>query len=651
MEQPIRILHLEDDPSDRELVVKNLGATRWKWQITSVQTGPEFEEALHRGGYDVILADFRLPMYDGMSALRLTQELCPDIPFIFVSGTMGEDAAIEGLTKGATDYVLKQKLSRLAPAIKRALAEAENRRERKRAEEAVAAEKERLDTTLRCIGDGVITTDTLGAIVIINNVAEMLTGWTQSEAAGKPLAEVLKVINESTRQPCENLVEKVLSTGDSVELANHTILISRDGTERMITDSGAPIKNADNKTIGVVLVFRDITEKQKLLENAQRTDKLEAIGILAGGIAHDFNNLLCGIFGYIDLATETCNSESKTADYLEKAMKTFSRAKNLTYQLLTFAKGGVPVLKTGSLIPIIKESTQFALSGSSTAALFTIADDLWLCDFDENQFAQIIDNLVINAVQAMPCGGTITVNAENIEINQGENSYFKQGKYVHLSFADTGVGIPPIILSRIFDPFFTTKQKGNGLGLATVYSIIKKHDGKITVNSKPGKGTTFHIYLPASEKTTATQTTGTVYAHKGTGRILIMDDEKYIREVVGDMLKSMGYSIEYAVHGDEAIEMTTKAFRTKKPYVAAILDLTIPGGKGGKETIKQLKKIDWNLVTFVSSGYSEDPVMANPAEYGFADRLIKPFTKAELAEILDRHLTSKRPSLEDGTLL
>jgi PAS domain S-box-containing protein len=487
----------------------------------------------------------------------------------------------------------------------------------------------------------VITTDTLGAIVIINKVAEKLTGWTQSEAAGKPLIEVLKVINESTRQPCENLVEKVLSTGDSVELANHTILVSRDGTERIIADSGAPIKDADNKIIGVVLVIRDITEKQKLLDSAQQADKINAIGILAGGIAHDFNNLLCGIFGYIELAAESCISESQTADYLEKAMKTFARAKNLTYQLLTFAKGGVPVRKIGSLISVIRESTQFALSGSSTAALFTIPDDLWLCDFDENQFAQIIDNLVINAVQAMPWGGTITVNAENMEINQGENSSFKQGKYVHVSFADTGVGIPPAMLSRIFDPFFTTKQKGKGLGLATVYSIIKKHDGKITVNSEPGKGTTFHIYLPASEKTTATRTTGEAYAHRGTGRILIMDDEKYIREVVGDTLESMGYSIEYAVHGDEAIKMVDRAFRTKKPYVAAILDLTIPGRKGGKETIKQLKKIDQNLLTFVSSGYSEDPVMANPAEYGFTDRLVKPFTRTELAEMLDRHITSK----------
>jgi PAS domain S-box-containing protein len=370
--------------------------------------------------------------------------------------------------------------------------------EQKHTEQLIADEKERLAVTLRSIGDGVITTDTHGNITNMNNVAEELTGWKLHEAQGMPLSTVFNIINETTRKACENPVTKTLATGMVVKLANHTLLISRNGVERIIADSGAPIIDNNHKIIGVVLVFRDITEQQKLLETAQRTDKLESIGVLAGGIAHDFNNLLSGIYGYIGMAQESCEPDSKTAVYLGKAIKTFSRAKGLTQQLLTFAKGGAPSLTTGSIADKLKESTMFALSGSNAGCSFRIAHDLWLCDFDVNMMGQVIDNIILNAVQAMPEGGTITVTAENTDIIDSKQPVLKNGKYVHIAIADTGIGIPANIMSRIFDPFFTTKQKGSGLGLATVYSIITKHDGTISVESMPDKGTTFHIHLPVS---------------------------------------------------------------------------------------------------------------------------------------------------------
>jgi len=370
--------------------------------------------------------------------------------------------------------------------------------EQKHNEQHIADEKERLAVTLRSIGDGVITTDTHGNITNMNNVAEELTGWELHEAMGLPLSTVFNIINETTRKACENPVTKTLATGEIVELANHTLLISRNGIERIIADSGAPIIDNNNKIIGVVLVFRDITEQQKLLETAQRTDKLESIGVLAGGIAHDFNNLLSGIYGYIGMAQESCEPDSKAAVYLDKAIKTFSRAKGLTQQLLTFAKGGAPSMTTGSIAAKLKESTMFALSGSSADCSFHIAQDLWLCDFDANMMGQVIDNIVLNAVQAMPDGGTITVTAENTDIIDSKHSALKNGKYVHIAIADTGTGIPANIMSRIFDPFFTTKQKGTGLGLATVYSIITKHNGTISVESMQNEGTTFHIHLPVS---------------------------------------------------------------------------------------------------------------------------------------------------------
>jgi PAS domain S-box-containing protein len=510
--------------------------------------------------------------------------------------------------------------------------------ERKRALNAVAEEKERLSVTLRSIADGVITTDIKGNIVLMNKVAEELCGWPLAEAKSEPLAKVFRIINEKSRMACENPVVRVLSLGDTVELANHTILVSRDGTERVIADSGAPIRDVNNATVGVVLVFRDMTEKQKLLDNLQRADKLDSIGVLAGGIAHDFNNLLGGIFGYIDLARSTCSAESKTADYLDHALKTFTRARDLTQQLLTFSKGGAPIRKTGSVAPLLKECTQFALSGSSVSCLFHIADNLRLCDFDENQISQVVDNIVINAVQAMPLGGKLTVAAANIKIENNEISSLKQGDYIHASITDTGIGISPSIMARIFDPFFTTKQKGNGLGLATAYSIIKKHDGEITVESEPDKGTTFHLYLPVSERDTSARVVQKDHVHKGSGKILVMDDEESIRETIGAMLRMMGYDVAYALDGDDALFMIRKAAAAKEPFVAVIMDITIPGGMGGKEAIRQLRKADKDLPVFVSSGYSEDPVMADPAEYGFTDKISKPFRISELMELLARHL-------------
>jgi PAS domain S-box-containing protein len=505
--------------------------------------------------------------------------------------------------------------------------------DRIQAENAIAEEKERLAVTLRSIGDGVITTDIHGTIVLMNKVAEEYTGWKQQEAQGKPIETVFTIINGITRKPHDNPVQKVIATGKIVELANQTHLISRSGIERIIADSGAPIIDKNSITVGVVLVFRDITEKQQLQDSIQRTDKLECIGVLAGGIAHDFNNLLGGIYGYIDLARDTCPPDSDAVDYLNKAIKTFSRAKDLTQQLLTFAKGGAPSRITASLAPLIKEWTQFALSGSAVGCSFIIADDLWLCDFDENMMGQVIDNIVINAVQAMPLGGTLSVTAENCEINQGEKSTVLPGEYVHIAIADTGVGIPRSIMSKIFDPFFTTKQQGNGLGLATVHSIIIKHDGQITVESEPDKGTTFHIYLPASKKSAGLQTAIGDSSHKGSGRILIMDDEDAIRETVGEMLGKMGYDVAFARTGEEALEIIKKASDDNNPFLAAIMDLTIPGGMGGVKAIRQLRKTNTTMPVFVASGYSVDPVMSNPADYGFTDKLHKPFLKSEVADL------------------
>ena len=510
--------------------------------------------------------------------------------------------------------------------------------ERKKAEDEIAAEKERLAVTLRSIGDGVITTDMTGRVVVLNKVAESLTGWKQEDAQGRPLSEIFRIINELTGEPCEDPVAKVLKTGDIIELANHTSLISKDGREIIIADSGAPIRDRENRIIGVVLVFRDETEKRRLNDTMQRAQKLESLGILAAGIAHDFNNLLGGMFGYVDMARE-CLAQNNSANADKNLMKAFSvydRTRDLTRQLLTFAKGGAPVRKLVNLTPVIGSSAQFALSGTSCVCQLDVEDGLWACECDENQIGQVIDNIIINAQQAMPMGGKVTVTARNVvkePVKSGAQSHVG-GKFVEIAIKDQGIGISKEMLGKIFDPFFTTKSKGHGLGLATVNSIVVRHDGWIEVESKIGQGTTFHVFLPASEMKIPVPMDSKNEQYRGSGMVLVMDDEDFIRESTGFMLESMGYEVIAAKDGQEAISLFTQFIKEGKSFSLAILDLTIPGGMGGLETMAELRKIDEKIIAVVSSGYSEDPVVADPSKYGFTAAIVKPFKKKELTELL-----------------
>ncbi|MGE5672198.1 MAG: ATP-binding protein, partial [Fibrobacterota bacterium] len=501
------------------------------------------------------------------------------------------------------------------------------------------AERERLAVTLRSIGDGVIATDANGNIEIMNAVAEELCGWKQDEAKGKPLISIFNIINESTRSPHENPVEKVLATGEIIELANHTVIIAKDGTERIIADSAAPIRDRKKRIIGVVLVFRDITEKEKLLQAIQRNQKLESLGLLAGGIAHDFNNLMGGLFGYIDMAIDE-SSEEKVVKRLSKAMATIDRARGLTQQLLTFAKGGNPIQEATPITQLIQDTAYFALSGSNVTCRFDLADDLSWCNIDKNQISQVIDNIVINAQQAMPNGGSVLITAKNVTIAENEHPILSKGNYVKVSATDTGIGISKKILSRIFDPFFTTKPKGHGLGLATCYSIVNRHCGAIDVESVLDEGTTFHVYLPASEATRSEDLVKTEIKHRGCGKIVIMDDEEVMQETIMDMLEKLGYTVECKNDGTPTLEYFISEYDAKRPITAFILDLTIPGGMGGKDVVREIRKLDTKVPVFVASGYADDPIMKKPAEYGFTASIVKPFRIADLANLLEIHLGS-----------
>ncbi|MEW6350088.1 MAG: response regulator [Thermodesulfobacteriota bacterium] len=498
--------------------------------------------------------------------------------------------------------------------------------ERRSTEQALRESEDRLRLILERIHAGILLVDChTHKVVDANPVALELVGADKGEVIGADYRSFF-----CDHAECRERSGSASSRVDHME--EH--LIRMDGSTVPVLRTAVPV--VLNSRGYLLESFVDLTDRKRLEEEQARAEKLESIGVLAGGIAHDFNNLLTGMLGNISAAKMHMTPGDRIYRRLADAEKAATRAKRLTQQLVTLASGGAPVKRIGSLIELIRDATDFALPGSNVRCELHLPEDLWWAEFDEGQTAQVLHNLIINADQAMPQGGRIEVRAENLHLPAQTAMPLVPGDYVRVSVIDYGVGISEEHLPKIFDPYFTTKQAGSGLGLATSYSIVKNHGGHMTVESKLGQGTTFHIYLPAIPEGHALRVEERPARAAGTGRILVMDDEEIIRDLAADLLGALGYEVEVASEGRLAVELFRQARDSGRPFDLVIMDLTIPGGLGGKDAIGEMREIDPSVKGIVSSGYSDDPVMADFRKYGFSEVIAKPYGMQELSDVVRR---------------
>jgi PAS domain S-box-containing protein len=486
------------------------------------------------------------------------------------------------------------------------------------------------------------------AIRFANQAVSDINGYSIEEMSNWGVRDMANAMHPDDRAFAMDQAHKK-QAGAPGALAHYTHrVIRKSGETRWVENYSRTIEYGGRKADFVTLI--DITARKQaeaslsqLSLSMERTAKLESLGVLAAGIAHDFNNLLGGLFGHLDLARARLEPASAAGPHLSLAHEAFERAKALTGQLLAFAKGGAPVRKVGSLIASVSQCAEFALSGGNVNVEFDLEPELWNAEFDSNQLAQAFDNIVINAKQAMPSGGTLHISGRNVVAAEGPAPELLPGRYVKLSFKDGGPGISPAILQRVFDPFFTTKAEGSGIGLTAAYAIVKKHDGHIEVESNAGSGATFHVWLPATVDRVDDAQPSPRNAKSGRGLVLVMDDDDMVRQMTGSMLTYLGYEPISTCDGSEALALARALSAEGKQLSAAMLDLTVRSGEGGRETVRPLRKLLPGLPIIASSGYSDDPVMAEPALYGFSASLSKPFRLDDLGDLLAQLVQSDQP--------
>ncbi len=504
-------------------------------------------------------------------------------------------------------------------------------------EERYRMKAEELDVVLNGITDIIMMQDTSLNIIWANEAASRTLYLSPEELIGKKCYELW----QGSSAPCDKCpVTRAVKTG----LPHEETVKTKNGALWQVM--GYPVMDDHGAVRGAIEISRNITGRKYLEEELQKRYKLDSLGTLAGGIAHDFNNILTVILGNVSFAKMLIDAQEKVYGRLDDIEKVSMKAQDLTGQLLTFSKGGSPLKKKMHLDQLLRDTAHFVLRHSEVTARFHTEADLWPVEADESQIAQVIQNIILNARQAMTDGGTITIEAGNSSRSDDNPLFCPEGNHVKITIKDTGCGIDEAVLNNIFDPFFTTKKKSHGLGLATSYSIVRKHGGHITASSTPGKGTTITIYLPALIETKEEPRTEIQETFPGKGRILFMDDEAFIRDLAKSILSHLGYEIVFARDGNEAIQVFEKAMKDGEGFDAVILDLTVVEGMGGKECIKELKRMDPGVKAIVSSGYSNDPIMSEPGKYGFTAFIAKPYSIQALSSVLRNTIQREAVSCE-----
>lgn len=511
---------------------------------------------------------------------------------------------------------------------------------RRKEEKHLRESRDYADNVIKSISDALIVTDAKGKIGLVNQATVELLGYTEEEILGTPIRLLMdEERSESlvaTSLLNENGMKDLLGKGFVGNL--EVQYVAKHGKKISMILSAAVMRTTDRKVSNIVWIGKDITERKKSEESLRTLQKLESLGVMAGGIAHDFNNIMTGILGNLSLAKEEVNGGTEIRELIVESQNACMSAKGLTKQLLTFAKGGNPVINIAEVGSILKESCTFAARGSKAKCRFRIDKDLLSVKVDRDQIAQVFQNLVINASQSMLEGGRITISASNVHLTAEAIATLEPGPYIRIQVVDAGIGMSEEILPRIFDPYFSTKGSGRGLGLATCHSIIVKHQGHMEAMSQAGQGTTFTVYLPATAAVEVSSEIEPVVTGTATGRVLIMDDDPLVSRTFARILKRLGSDCEIVNDGETALAAFTRAQLSETPFDLVVMDLTIPGGMGGRDAAKRLKERYPDAKAIVSSGYSNDPVMANYSAYGFEGMLTKPYRVEEVAKVLNELL-------------
>lgn len=521
--------------------------------------------------------------------------------------------------------------------------------DRIRSQAKLETEKERMSVVLRGISDAVIATDTNGNIQLANELARKWLVLPLEDGLGKPVWTVLALTKDAGKKPVAGEIEAAVRTKQRYAPEAPLRLTNADGSEHWFSVIGNPLFDHASNPVGMVFVLHDVTERIRIESERIKTEKLDSLSHMAAGIAHDFNNLLTTSLGNVSFARANAATPAEVKNLLGDAEAALQEARTLTRQLMTFAQGGTQAKTTIDPAPLIREAVEFALRGSRSRLEFQLSPSLWKIEADTSQIGQALRSLAINADEAMPGGGSIQIQAENVLLDSDDPIPLPPGRYVRCSITDSGVGIPERVLPKIFDPYFTTKQQGSGMGLATTLSIIRSHGGHIDVDSRMGIGTTFDIYLPALEDTSSSPPQRREPPHTlGKIRVLVMDDEEAIRNLATRILSQKNCLVTATSNGEEALAAYEAAQEAGQPFDVVILDITIRGGMGGKDTIQRLREMDPSVKAIVSSGYSNDPVMSNYRRYGFRGMVPKPYQADDLIRAVSEIAQSRNGAADSG---